>query len=134
MDQLYDDKIDGKVREEFWTRKQAEYCDQKRSLQTTLLSLSRPMTGNNVLNETILVTVAPFSCNGLGLALLTSKRNDLRASLGSSESPVAPPSSPRPSTQNRLSPTNCSQGNGDSTSYSRQLRINPFAIRTMTKP
>ncbi len=49
MDQLYEDKLDGKISEEFWTRRQAEYCDQERSLKTALSGLSRSITSKNVL-------------------------------------------------------------------------------------
>jgi site-specific DNA recombinase len=49
MDQLYEDKLDGKITEEFWTRKQAEYSDQERSLETALSGLSRAITSENVL-------------------------------------------------------------------------------------
>jgi site-specific DNA recombinase len=49
MDQLYEDKLDGKISEEFWTRKQAEYSDQERSLETALSSLSTPITRDRVL-------------------------------------------------------------------------------------
>ncbi|HKN36825.1 MAG TPA: hypothetical protein VJX16_26580 [Terriglobales bacterium] len=50
MDSLYEDKLDGKITEEFWTRKQAEYSDQERSLETALSSLSRPVTADSLLN------------------------------------------------------------------------------------
>jgi site-specific DNA recombinase len=49
MDQLYEDKLDGKLTEEFWVRKQAEYSDQERSLETALSSLNRPITSERVL-------------------------------------------------------------------------------------
>ena len=49
MDTLYEDKQDGKITEEFWTRKQAEYSDQERSLETALSSLNTPITPERVL-------------------------------------------------------------------------------------
>src|SRR5437016_12845699 len=49
MDSLYEDKLDGKITEEFWVRKQAEYSDQERSLETALSSLNRPTTSERVL-------------------------------------------------------------------------------------
>jgi hypothetical protein len=49
MDALYEDKLDGKITEEFWTPKQAEYSDQERSLETALSSLSTPITRDRVL-------------------------------------------------------------------------------------
>ncbi len=50
MDQLYEDKLDGRITEEFWTRKQSEYSDQERSLKTALSSLNTPITQDRVLN------------------------------------------------------------------------------------
>jgi hypothetical protein len=50
MDQLYEDKLDGKITEEFWKHKQAEYSDQERSIETALSSLSTPITPDRVLN------------------------------------------------------------------------------------
>jgi len=44
MNQLYEDKLDRKIREEFWARKQAEYSGHERSLETALSSLNRPIT------------------------------------------------------------------------------------------
>jgi site-specific DNA recombinase len=49
MDALYEDKLDGKITEEFWTRKQAEYSDQERSLETALSSLNTPISSDRVL-------------------------------------------------------------------------------------
>lgn len=49
MDTLYEDKQDGKITEEFWTRKQTEYSDQERSLETALSSLNTPITLEQVL-------------------------------------------------------------------------------------
>jgi site-specific DNA recombinase len=50
MDSLYEDKQDGKITEEFWTRKQAEYSDQERSLEAALSSLDTPLSPECVLN------------------------------------------------------------------------------------
>ena len=50
MDSLYEDKLDGKITEEFWARKQAEYADQERSIETALSSLNTPVTADRVLN------------------------------------------------------------------------------------
>ncbi len=50
MDQLYEDKLDGKVTEDFWKRKQAEYSDQERSLETALSGLNTPITSDRVLS------------------------------------------------------------------------------------
>ncbi len=49
MDQVYEDKLDGKLSEEFWNRKQAEYRDQERGLQVQISRLGEPVTQENVL-------------------------------------------------------------------------------------
>ena len=49
-DALYKDKRDGKITEEFWTRKQAEYSDQERGVETAQSSLSKPLSADRGLN------------------------------------------------------------------------------------
>jgi site-specific DNA recombinase len=49
MDQIYEDKLDGKISEEFWDRKNAECRDQERGLQVQLSRSSEPVTQANVL-------------------------------------------------------------------------------------
>jgi DNA invertase Pin-like site-specific DNA recombinase len=49
VDQLYEDKLDGKITEDFWKRKQAEYSDQERSLETAVSNLNRPITPERLL-------------------------------------------------------------------------------------
>ena len=49
MDQIYEDKLDGKIDEEFWKRKQAEYREQERQLEASASSLNAPVTTNTVL-------------------------------------------------------------------------------------
>ncbi len=44
MDQLYEDKLEAKISEAFWARKQAEYSEQERSVETALSGLSHPLT------------------------------------------------------------------------------------------
>jgi len=48
MDQLYEDKLDGKITD-FWARKQAEYSELERNAGTALSSLDRPVTPECVL-------------------------------------------------------------------------------------
>src|SRR6266566_2000011 len=48
-DQLYEHKLDGKITEEFWARKQAEYSEQERSMETALSSMNRPVSSEPVL-------------------------------------------------------------------------------------
>jgi site-specific DNA recombinase len=49
MDQMYEDKLDGKIDEEFWTRKMNEWREQERALESQLSSLSVPLTADTVL-------------------------------------------------------------------------------------
>jgi site-specific DNA recombinase len=48
MDQIYEDKLDGKIEEQLWTRKQAEYREQELGLEASLSSVSKPVTQENV--------------------------------------------------------------------------------------
>ena len=49
MDQIYDDKLEGKIDEDFWTRKQAEYREQEREMEASLFSLKLAVTSDHVL-------------------------------------------------------------------------------------
>jgi site-specific DNA recombinase len=49
MDQIYEDKLDGNIDEEFWNRKQAEYREQERPLEASASSLNSPVTTITVL-------------------------------------------------------------------------------------
>ena len=49
MDQIYEDKLDGKISEVLWKRKQAEYREQELALETVLASLNSPIEQNNAL-------------------------------------------------------------------------------------
>jgi len=49
MDQMYEDKLDGKIDEEFWTRKMNESREQERTLESRLSSLSVRVTAGNAL-------------------------------------------------------------------------------------
>jgi DNA invertase Pin-like site-specific DNA recombinase len=49
MDQIYEDKLDRKIDEKFWTRKMHEWREQERTLQSQLSCLSAPITTDNVL-------------------------------------------------------------------------------------
>ena len=50
MDQMYEDKLDGKIDEEFWARKMNEWREQERTLESQLSALSSPATGDFVLD------------------------------------------------------------------------------------
>ena len=49
MDRIYEDKLEGKIDESFWTRKQAEYREQERALEAQLSSMGRSVSKANVL-------------------------------------------------------------------------------------
>jgi len=49
MDQMYEDKLDGKIDQDFWTRKMNEWREQERSLEAGLSALSNPVTQDHVL-------------------------------------------------------------------------------------
>jgi site-specific DNA recombinase len=49
MDQIYEDKLDGKITEELWTRKQTEYREQERVLELQLSRISVPLSPANLL-------------------------------------------------------------------------------------
>ena len=49
IDQIYEDKLAGKIDERFWTRKQTEYRGQEQELETQLATLSMPITKENLL-------------------------------------------------------------------------------------
>jgi len=49
MDQMYEDKLDGKIDEEFWVRKMNENREQERTLQSQISALKMPLSGDSVL-------------------------------------------------------------------------------------
>jgi site-specific DNA recombinase len=49
MDRIYEDKLDEKIDEAFWTRKMSEYRDQEHMLETAIAGLREPLTSENVL-------------------------------------------------------------------------------------
>jgi site-specific DNA recombinase len=49
MDQMYEDKLDGKINEEFWTRKTNEWREQERKLESDLSSLRLQVPAKNAL-------------------------------------------------------------------------------------
>ncbi len=58
MDQMYEDKLDGQIDEEFWTRKTNEWREQERQLQGGLERLSLPQTAENVLSAQRILELA----------------------------------------------------------------------------
>ncbi len=49
MDQAYEDKLDGRIAEEFWIRKANEWREQERTLEAKIERLSTPVTTQTVL-------------------------------------------------------------------------------------
>jgi site-specific DNA recombinase len=49
MDRMYEDKLDGRIDEEFWSRKMTEWRSQERTLQGAADSLTTPLAENHVL-------------------------------------------------------------------------------------
>ena len=49
MDQIYEDKLDGKIGEELWSRKMSEYRDQKQALEAAGSSLGRAISVDHAL-------------------------------------------------------------------------------------
>jgi len=47
MNQMYEDKLDGKIDEEFWTRKMNESREQERTLESQLSGLRDLATINS---------------------------------------------------------------------------------------
>jgi site-specific DNA recombinase len=50
MDQIYEDKLDGKINAELWERKNAEYRDQERTVQVQIARASAPITHEHTLS------------------------------------------------------------------------------------
>jgi hypothetical protein len=50
MDQMYEDKLDGKIDEEFWTHKMSEWREKERAFESQLASLNMPVTAEKVLS------------------------------------------------------------------------------------
>jgi site-specific DNA recombinase len=49
MDQMYEDKLDSKIDQEFWTRKMNEWREQERALEAGLSALNSPGTQDHAL-------------------------------------------------------------------------------------
>lgn len=49
MDQMYEDKLDGKIEEEFWARKMNEWREQESVLQSDLSSVTARVSGESSL-------------------------------------------------------------------------------------
>jgi hypothetical protein len=49
IDRLYEDKLDGKITQEFWATKASEYREQELALETALKRLTRPVVPDHAL-------------------------------------------------------------------------------------
>jgi site-specific DNA recombinase len=49
IDRLYEDKLDGKITQEFWATKASEYREQELALETALKRLTRPVAPDHAL-------------------------------------------------------------------------------------
>jgi hypothetical protein len=49
MDQMYEDKLDGRIDDEFWTRKNNEWHEHERNLQSELSNLQMQISDDSVL-------------------------------------------------------------------------------------
>ena len=58
MDRMYEDKLDGKISEELWTRKANEYREQELVLENTLERLSQPITPERALSARRILELA----------------------------------------------------------------------------
>jgi hypothetical protein len=60
MDQMYEDRLDGKTDDEIWARKMNEWREQERRLESELLHLKVEVTADSVLTvQSILGGVKP---------------------------------------------------------------------------
>jgi site-specific DNA recombinase len=58
MDQVYEDKLDGKIDDEFWTRKMNEWREQERRLEAELSRLKVEVTTDSVLTAKYILELA----------------------------------------------------------------------------
>jgi DNA invertase Pin-like site-specific DNA recombinase len=58
MDQMYEDKLDGRIDEEFWRRKMREWRAQEAELQNTVDRLCRPVTSDRVMTARRILELA----------------------------------------------------------------------------
>lgn len=58
MDKMYEDKLDGKIDEQFWSRKISEWREQERALQGAADSLSTPLPENRALTAQRILELA----------------------------------------------------------------------------
>lgn len=62
MDQMYEDKLDGKVDAEYWTRKTNDWREQERKLEGDLSSLKVQVPAENALTAKRIFELAILIC------------------------------------------------------------------------
>jgi site-specific DNA recombinase len=80
MDQVYEDKLDGKIDEAFWTRKMNESREQERTLESELSRLSSQLTAESVLTVQRLFELAQ-TAHSLYLTRNAAERGQLLKSV-----------------------------------------------------
>jgi site-specific DNA recombinase len=80
MDQLYEDKLDGKIDEAFWTRKMNESREQERTLESELSRLGVQLTAESVLTVQKLFELAQ-TAHSLYLTRNAAERGQLLKSV-----------------------------------------------------
>jgi hypothetical protein len=58
MDRMYEDKLDGRIDGEFWSRKMAEWRTQERALESAAQGLSVPVSLDRALSATRILELA----------------------------------------------------------------------------
>jgi site-specific DNA recombinase len=62
MDQMYDDKLDGKIDEEFWQRKMQEWRSQEQQLESRIEGLKQPFNADAKLDARRIIELANKAC------------------------------------------------------------------------
>jgi hypothetical protein len=68
MDQMYEDRLDGKTDDEFWVRKMNEWREQERRLESELLRLKVEVTADSVLTVQSILELANRSAFSVSYA------------------------------------------------------------------
>jgi site-specific DNA recombinase len=62
MDQMYEDKLDGKIDEDFWQRKMQEWRGQEQQLGSRIAGLKQPFNGDCKLDAKRIIELANKAC------------------------------------------------------------------------
>jgi site-specific DNA recombinase len=63
IDQMYEDKLDGKIEEAFWNRKMQEWREQEQSLEYRIEALKQPLGANHTLDVKRILELANGACS-----------------------------------------------------------------------